>query len=160
MRMRRPRICPPQRNPIIRSLSNDQIDGYLQGSSKRQALGLVNFVPAVACHLCLKLPAAFSQPGACLILEPCTPKNCAHFQRKCMLSEEEIRDRYLQFKKDCPSGFLSRSHFSHQKIMTKLHIYICYRSKFLDIIGGGMGPDAEEVVDGIFKVNLSMEDRI
>ena len=32
---------------------------------------MVNFVPAVACHFCLNLPAAFSQPGARLILEPC-----------------------------------------------------------------------------------------
>ena len=30
----------------------------------------------------------------------------------------------------------------------------------MDIIGGGMGPDAEEVVDGIFKVSLRMKDRI
>ena len=33
---------------------------------------MVNFVPAVAYHFCLNLPAAFSQPGARLILEPCT----------------------------------------------------------------------------------------
>ena len=37
--------------------------GHLQGSAKRRALGLVNFVPADAYHFCLALPAAFSQPG-------------------------------------------------------------------------------------------------
>ena len=34
----------------------------------------------------------------------------------------------------------------------RLEVCCCCRSKFLDIIGGGVGPDAEEVVDGIFKV--------
>ena len=34
--------------------------------------GLVNFVPAVAYHFCLALPAAFTQPGAQLLAEPCT----------------------------------------------------------------------------------------
>ena len=33
--------------------------------------GLVNFVPAVAYHFCLNLPAAFSQPGNGLIAQPC-----------------------------------------------------------------------------------------
>ena len=43
----------------------------VQGSSIRWAQGLVNFVPAVAYLFCLNLPAAFSKPGARLILEPC-----------------------------------------------------------------------------------------
>ena len=34
------------------------------GAAKRRAPGLANFVPAVAYHFCLALPAAFSQPGA------------------------------------------------------------------------------------------------
>ena len=54
------------------SLKEAFLWGYVQGSSKRRAPGLVNFVPAVAYHFCLNLPAAFSQPGARLILEPCT----------------------------------------------------------------------------------------
>ena len=41
---------------IVQSISKK----YLQGSSIRRAPGLVNFVPAVACHFCLNLPAAFS----------------------------------------------------------------------------------------------------
>ena len=39
---------------------------------KRQAPGLVNFVPTVAYHSCLSLPAAFTQPGARLLVELCT----------------------------------------------------------------------------------------
>ena len=34
----------------------------LYGLAKRWVPGLVNFVPAVAYHFCLNLPAAFSQP--------------------------------------------------------------------------------------------------
>ena len=43
----------------------------LQSSSIRWAPGLVKFVPAVAYLFCLNLPAAFSQPGARHIGEPC-----------------------------------------------------------------------------------------
>ena len=45
---------------------------YLQGSAKRLLPGLVNFVPAVAYHFCLSLPAAFTQPGRSLLADPCT----------------------------------------------------------------------------------------
>ena len=45
---------------------------YVQGSTNRRALGFVNFVLALAYHFCLNLPAAFSQPGARLLVEPCT----------------------------------------------------------------------------------------
>ena len=44
----------------------------IQGSTNRRALGLVNFVPALAYHFCLNLPAAFTQPGARILVEPCT----------------------------------------------------------------------------------------
>ena len=44
----------------------------LQGFTNRQAPGLVNFVPALAYHFCLNLLAAFTQPGARLLVEPCT----------------------------------------------------------------------------------------
>ena len=43
----------------------------IQGSSIRWAPGLVHFVPAVAYHFCLNLPAVFSQPGNSLIEIPC-----------------------------------------------------------------------------------------
>ena len=45
----------------------------VKGSTNRRALGLVNFVPALPYHFCLKLPAAFTQPGARLLVEPCMP---------------------------------------------------------------------------------------
>ena len=44
----------------------------VQGSTNRRALGFVNFVLALAYHFCLNLLAAFSQPGARLLVEPCT----------------------------------------------------------------------------------------
>ena len=43
----------------------------VQGLAKRWSPGLVNFVPALAYHFCLVLPAAFTQPGAHLLAEPC-----------------------------------------------------------------------------------------
>ena len=42
----------------------------LQGSTKRQSPGLVNFVITLAYHFCLALPAAFTQPGNHLLAEP------------------------------------------------------------------------------------------
>ena len=36
----------------------------LQRQAKLDDVGLVNFVPALAYHFCLNLPAAFTQPGA------------------------------------------------------------------------------------------------
>ena len=48
------------------------VSKYLQGSAKRRSPGLVHFVPAVAYHFCLNLPAAFTQPGARLLAKPCT----------------------------------------------------------------------------------------
>ena len=44
----------------------------LQGSTNRRAPGFVNFVLALAYHFCLNLPAAFTQPGARLLVEPCS----------------------------------------------------------------------------------------
>ena len=44
---------------------------YVQGSTNRRAPGLVNFDPALAYHFCLNLPAAFTQPGAHLLVEHC-----------------------------------------------------------------------------------------
>lgn len=51
---------------------DDCLTWYLQGSAKRWASGLVNFVAAVAYHICLALSAAFKQPGAYLLAKPCT----------------------------------------------------------------------------------------
>ena len=45
--------------------------GEIQGSAKRRSPGLVHFVTALAYHCCLAWPAAFTQPGAHLLAEPC-----------------------------------------------------------------------------------------
>ena len=48
-----------------------QVHGFnIQGSAKRGSPGLVNFVPALAYHFCLSLPAALTLPGARLLAEP------------------------------------------------------------------------------------------
>ena len=52
--------------------SIQHVQGRIQGSTNRRALGLVNFVPALAYHFCLNFPAAFTEPGARLLVEPCT----------------------------------------------------------------------------------------
>ena len=41
-------------------------------SDKFGAAGLVNFIPAVAYHFCLNLPAAFTKPGALTLADLCT----------------------------------------------------------------------------------------
>ena len=38
---------------------------------ERRSLGLVNCIAAGAYHFCLALHAAFSQPGVCILAEPC-----------------------------------------------------------------------------------------
>ena len=47
----------------------------IQSSAKRLRPGLVNFVCAVACHSCLSLPAAFTQPGQSILADPCKANN-------------------------------------------------------------------------------------
>ena len=41
----------------------------IQGSTNRRALGLVNFVPALAYLFCRNLPASLTQPGGRLLVE-------------------------------------------------------------------------------------------
>ena len=43
----------------------------VQRSAKINAPGLVTFVPALALHFCLSLPAAFTQPVASTLADPC-----------------------------------------------------------------------------------------
>ena len=47
-------------------------DANNPGFGQKWFPGLVNFVPAVAYHLCLALPVAFTQPLAHLLAKPCT----------------------------------------------------------------------------------------
>ena len=55
----------------LRYRSGTQTTLLVQEWPKRWVPGLVNFVPAVACHFCLALPAEFTQPGDHLVAEPC-----------------------------------------------------------------------------------------
>ena len=44
---------------------------YIQGRAKKWSPDLVSFVAAVAYHLCLDLPAAFTQHGDHFLADPC-----------------------------------------------------------------------------------------
>ena len=50
----------------------NDIQREVKGSAKRRSPGLVKFVPAIAYHFCLALPAAFMQAWDYLLAEPCT----------------------------------------------------------------------------------------
>ena len=78
-----PRFFVQKRNiKSIRTISNQKKGRRMarshfltvQGSTNKWALGLVNFVLALAYHFSLNLPAAFTQPGARarLLVEPFT----------------------------------------------------------------------------------------
>ena len=69
-------FAPPLLAPGVNcALDRDQVVSVpflsLQGWAKVSFPGLLNFVPAVAYHFCLNLPAAFSQPGNGNLLHPC-----------------------------------------------------------------------------------------
>ena len=68
----------------------------VQGCAKKWAPGVANFVPAVAYHFCLTLPAAFTQPGDLLIAEP-----CIEMQERCAIGKMS--------RKCCPLLILSQS---------------------------------------------------
>ena len=65
--------CGASASPNLRSRTAASV----QGSAKRRAPDLVNFVPVVAHHFCLALPAAFTQPGAQLLAHPCNIQGSA-----------------------------------------------------------------------------------
>ena len=73
----------------------------VQGSAKRRAPGLVRFVPAVACHFCLALPAAFTQPGAHLLADPFIEKGDCEIERG---SEKGERERMRVTQQHCFDG--------------------------------------------------------
>ena len=54
-----------------RALWSNSVKHVFTGLGKKRAPGLVNFVHAVAYHLCLALPLAITQPGARLKAELC-----------------------------------------------------------------------------------------
>ena len=55
----------------------------VQGFTIRPFPCLVNFLSAVAYHICLHLPAAFSQPGNGLIVKFCRPYFTPSLDRSC-----------------------------------------------------------------------------
>ena len=56
---------------VYNSSKGSNLTKEIQGSSNRWAPGFVNFVPAVAYHFWLNLHAAFTEPRARLLEEPC-----------------------------------------------------------------------------------------
>ena len=70
--------------------STDKLRDHVQGSTNRRAPGLVNFVLALAYHFCLNLPAAFTQPRARLLVEPCRYFKYRHKKNSLGMSNEHI----------------------------------------------------------------------
>ena len=64
----------------------------VQRSAKVGAPSLVKFVPAVAYHFCLNLPAAFTQPGASILVDLCTS------QKKLLALSLDGRERGVPFQ--------------------------------------------------------------
>ena len=73
----------------------------VQGSTNRRAPGLVNVVPALAYHFCLNLPAAFTQPGAHLLVEPCTVWGGKLWGRFCEIFSESSTSRWAVLHLSC-----------------------------------------------------------
>ena len=78
----------------------DAVPSGIQGWAEKWTPGLVNFVPSVACHLCLNLPGIFSQPGDHFIAQPCggrSPFTVSRSHRgKWPLTAREVILRFLQ----------------------------------------------------------------
>ena len=87
----------------------------LQGSAKKRSPGLVNFVPALAYHLCLALPAAFTQPGDHFLAEPC-PQRCvdAHNARMLARTPDGRRKSQNEFLFGRRGALLNRIFFHHR----------------------------------------------
>ena len=75
---------------------------------KKLVIGLVNFVPAVAYHFCLALPAAFTQPGDHFLAEVCTEGGGANLVLR--MTASQIKRRTLVSHPVVPS---------HQKFQLK-----------------------------------------
>ena len=75
----------------------------VQGWTIRPFSGLVTFVPIVAYHICLYLPATFSQPGNGLIVQPRSISfvlltNCPSME----ICSNFIKQRFLIWIESCP----------------------------------------------------------
>ena len=81
LKMSSPRHTPWTCNSLFRSPMHPRITSKIRGWMRAQKLqnstdgqdqGFVNFVLSLAYHFCLNLPAAFTQPGSHLLVEPCS----------------------------------------------------------------------------------------
>ena len=77
---------------------------FLQRWAKVDAPVLVNFVPAVAHHFCLNLPAAFSQPGASNLANLCTSPFPPHFKKESTVVPLFNPENYLTVRPACICG--------------------------------------------------------
>ena len=60
------------RNKLLATKCTPFSESLYRSQLKGRSPGLVNFVPALAYHFCLAMPAAFTQPGDHILAEPCS----------------------------------------------------------------------------------------
>ena len=97
----------------------------VQGSTNRRASGLVNFVTALAYLFCLNFPAAFTQPGPRLLVEPCRVRKCGRSRGRLgwIIEQRErarqgvLRTRMPRFESDMTTKTMS--HHRLQNITRK-----------------------------------------
>ena len=94
------------------------MDREVQGSPKECFPGLVNFVTAVAYHLCLNLPRAFSQPGKHSFGDPCTAVSSEAWAKLRDWASVAVRGRLL----------LSGS-VAHASLKTAVQVIISYETE-------------------------------
>ena len=104
----------------------------VQGSAKRRSPGLVNFVPALAYHFCLNLPAAFTKPfswAPCLYLPVVFTQPGAH------LSFPSSVQNICAFK--------NKIGFIHEQIWIRIQIFFLQYLFLIENVYGRRNADDE-----------------
>ena len=124
---------------------------------------MVNFVPALAYHFCLNLPAAFTQPGARLLAEPCISlaatflfifKHCVTLQllELCLCDVEEGVEELL------PGGAALRAEVVPQGCAQVLEDHPDYQLELLPEDATRVVVSGDLILKSLIKRLLKLED--